>query len=110
MKSKIAAACVLLGACALLGGCGAPRKEAYGRPKTPTPPAWKAGLSEPEAHADTGAPAAADLKWEDFFTDGNLREVIQLALDNNRDLRLAALNVEKVQAQYRLQGAQLYPP
>jgi len=35
--------------------------------------------------------------------------VIQLALDNNRDLRLAALNVEKVQAQYRLQRAAQYP-
>jgi multidrug efflux system outer membrane protein len=38
-----------------------------------------------------------------------LRQVIQLALDNNRDLRIATLNVEKVQAQYRIQRAQLFP-
>lgn len=110
MKNKISTGlCVLLGTCFFLGGCGAPRKDAFSRPKTPAPPAWKAGLSEQEAQAASGAPAAADLKWEEFFTDGKLREVIQLAIENNRDLRLAALNVEKVQAQYRLQGAQVYP-
>jgi multidrug efflux system outer membrane protein len=110
MKNNMAAGfCVLLGTCFFLGGCGTPRKVAFSLPKTPAPSAWKSGVSEQEAQAPSGAPAAADLKWEQFFTDDNLRQVIQLALDNNRDLRLAALNVEKVQAQYRLQGAELYP-
>jgi len=110
MKNNMAAGfCVLLGSCFFLGGCGAPRKVAFSLPKTPAPSAWKSGVSEQEAQAPSGAPAAADLKWEQFFTDDNLRQVIQLALDNNRDLRLAALNVEKVEAQYRLQGAQQYP-
>jgi len=110
MKTNIAAGvCILLGTCFFLDGCGAPRKVAFSLPKTPTPSTWKAGLSDQEAQADSGAPAAVDLKWEEFFIDDNLRHVIQLALDNNRDLRLAALNVEKVEARYRLQGAQRHP-
>ncbi len=61
----------------------------------------------------TAAPAARrrppDLAWREFFTDPGLRAVIELALANNRDLRIAALNVEKVQALYRIQRSELYP-
>ena len=45
------------------------------------------------------------MKWQEFFTDKGLQSVIALALANNRDLRTAALNVQKVQAQYRTQRA-----
>jgi multidrug efflux system outer membrane protein len=93
----------------LLTGCAAPRRQTYSQPPAPTPPAWTAGGTAPDAQTAAGAPAAADLKWQEFFTDGKLRQVIQLALANNRDLRLATLNVEKVQAQYRLQRAAQYP-
>ncbi len=95
---------VLLG----LGGC-APRSEPYAQPASPAPSAWHTGLAGQEPPQAAGAPAAAELKWEDFFLDAKLRQVIQLALANNRDLRIAALNVEKLQAQYRLQRAQLFP-
>ena len=94
----------------LLAGCAAPRRQTYSQPPaSPAPPAWNTGGAAPDAPAAAAAPAAADLKWQEFFTDGKLRQVIQLALANNRDLRLAALNVEKVQAQYRLQRAAQYP-
>jgi multidrug efflux system outer membrane protein len=92
----------------LLAGCAAPRRQTYSQPPAPTPPAWTGGTA-PDAQAAAGAPAAADLKWQEFFTDAKVRQVIQLALANNRDLRLAVLNVEKVQAQYRLQRAAQYP-
>jgi multidrug efflux system outer membrane protein len=49
------------------------------------------------------------VKWRDFFADKHLQSVIELALSNNRDLRVAALNVEKAQALYRIQRAQQYP-
>jgi multidrug efflux system outer membrane protein len=49
------------------------------------------------------------VKWQEFFTEGELRSVIELALANNRDLRIAALNVERVQATYRIQRAQQFP-
>lgn len=88
----------------LLGGC-APRKEAFRQPPTPAPPAWTSGVAESASQA----PAAADLKWQDFFTDARLRQVVQLALENNRDLRISTLNVEKVQAQYRIQSVQQRP-
>jgi multidrug efflux system outer membrane protein len=54
-------------------------------------------------------PQAADVKWREFFTDKRLQSVVELALANNRDLRMAALNVEKVQGLYRIQRAQQFP-
>jgi len=51
----------------------------------------------------------ADVPWKDFFVDGKLQKVIGLALSNNRDLRVAALNVERTQALYRIQRAELLP-
>ncbi len=100
--------CASLGAFLCLGSC-APRKETYGQPKTPVPPVWKSGGENPQAQPAAGAPAASELKWQEFFTDDKLRQVVGMALKNNRDLRMAALNVEKVQAQYRVRRAQQYP-
>jgi len=86
---------------------GCPRPSQYVRPGLPVPPAWPessaAGAGAP------GAPAAADLKWQEFFTDQRLQSVIELALANNRDLRVASLNIEKAQALYRIQRAEQYP-
>jgi outer membrane protein, multidrug efflux system len=53
--------------------------------------------------------AAADLGWHQFFEDPRLQRLIEIALKNNRDLRLAALRVEQTRAQYRIQRAELYP-
>ena len=52
---------------------------------------------------------ASDIQWKDFFPDPRMQEVIELALINNRDLRVAALNVEKAQALYRIQRSELLP-
>jgi multidrug efflux system outer membrane protein len=52
---------------------------------------------------------AEDLGWRAFFPDPQLQQLIALALANNRDLRVAALNVETAQAQYRIQRADLFP-
>lgn len=54
-------------------------------------------------------PVAADIGWKEFFVSPALQQLIQIALDNNRDLRLAALNVERTQAQYRIQRADRLP-
>ena len=95
----------LLGAGLVLGGCSlAPE---YQRPESPVPTQWPTG---PAYGKDTPqAPVAADLKWRDFFTDERLQKVIQQALDNNRDLRLAALNVERAQGMYGIQRGDLFP-
>ena len=50
-----------------------------------------------------------DIAWADFFGDPRLRALIQLSLDNNRDLRVAALRVEQYAAQYRIARAPLLP-
>jgi multidrug efflux system outer membrane protein len=80
------------------------RPQKYARPELPVPPAWSA------SQASVGvAPEAASVKWREFFTDEKLQQVIEQALANNRDLRMAALNVERVQALYRIQSAARYP-
>ncbi len=87
--------------------CGCPRPSQYVRPGMPVPPVW------PESAATgagaPGAPVATDVKWQEFFTDQRLQSVIGLALANSRDLRVAALNIEKVQSLYRIQRAEQYP-
>jgi multidrug efflux system outer membrane protein len=96
---------LVLGMTACLCGCFHP--GAYNRPAPPVPDAWPAG-SASQAGAP-GAPAAGVVKWREFFTGAKLQQVIEQALANNRDLRMAALNIEKVQALYRIQSAQQYP-
>jgi multidrug efflux system outer membrane protein len=59
--------------------------------------------------AATDAPDISKIGWRDFFVDDRLRKVIQLGLDNNQDLRLAAANVLQARAQYRGQRANLLP-
>jgi multidrug efflux system outer membrane protein len=73
-------------------------EPAYQRPDPAAPPL-----------AAAQGPAAADIGWRDFFPDPQLQQLIALALANNRDLRVAALNVETAQAQYRIQRADLLP-
>ena len=57
----------------------------------------------------TDTPAPADLGWREFFQDASLQRLISRALANNRDLRVAVLNIEKARAQYRLQRASQLP-
>jgi outer membrane protein, multidrug efflux system len=92
---------------ALLGGCTlAPE---YTRPASPVPADWPTGAAYDETKAAASAPAAAELPWREFFTDERLQKIIETALNNNRDLRLAALNVEKARAYYGIQRAELLP-
>src|SRR5256885_13185904 len=49
------------------------------------------------------------LPWQDFFQDARLQQLVRTALDNNRDLRVAALNIERAQAQYRITRADQFP-
>jgi multidrug efflux system outer membrane protein len=49
------------------------------------------------------------VRWQEFFTDAKLQHIIGTALNNNRDLRLAALNVERARALYGIQRTELLP-
>lgn len=77
-------------------------------PKT-VRPALAVDNAWPIAQANGSATTAADLAWRDVFIDPRLQGVIDLALSNNRDLRVAVLNIEKARAQYRVQRAALLP-
>jgi len=51
----------------------------------------------------------ADISWREFFVDPQLQKLIELALKNNRDLRVAALNIERSRAQYQISRSDLFP-
>ena len=53
--------------------------------------------------------AASNMAWEEFFTDDKLKRLIQLALINNRDLRVAVLGIEQTRAQYQIRRADQLP-
>ena len=98
------AICLLL-TILLLSGCTlAPR---YSRPEAPVPASWAADPAAEEGEAQ--AAPAHELSWQDFFVDENLKELIRLALESNRDLRITALTIERTRAQYRIQRAELFP-
>ena len=80
----------------------------YARPAAPIPTAWPTGTAY-EVGVSTNAPQAVDVKWRDYFTDSKLQKVIGLALTNNRNLRVAALNVEYTLAIYGIRRAELLP-
>jgi multidrug efflux system outer membrane protein len=79
----------------------------YVRPSGAVPAGLPEGGVYPRAATD--APDVTAIGWRDFFTDDRLRQVIQLGLDNNRDLRVAAANVLQARAQYRVQRADILP-
>jgi len=92
----------------LLTGC-ATLAPAYHRPAPPIPATWPRGPSyAPDAPAPDGF-TAAQLGWRKVFVGPDLRLLIEDALRNNRDLRVALLNVEQARAQYRVQRAALAP-
>lgn len=87
---------------ALSAGCSL--APAYQRPSPPVPPAWG-----PDAGASAGSSTASGLGWREVFKDPRLQALIALSLENNRDLRVAALNVELTRAQHRIQRADQLP-
>ncbi len=81
----------------------------YARPAAPVPAEWPTGAAYAGAQVVTNAPEAPNLRWREFFTDQKLLQIIGTALTNNRDLRIAALNVERARAMYGIARAELLP-
>lgn len=73
----------------------------YERPAMPVPAQW--------SQQSASGQAVSNLPWRDYFADPVLRQLINKALENNRDLRVAALTVKKYEAQYRIQRAAQLP-
>jgi multidrug efflux system outer membrane protein len=99
---------VPLAAFICLSGCATLAPD-YARPAAPVPAAWPTGPAYGEATPAGAGTPVADIPWQEFFVDDRLRTLIELALENNRDLRVAALNIERARAQYRIRRADLFP-
>lgn len=80
----------------LLAGCS--MAPDYQRPEVPQGASWQ-----------VSSDAKTNLGWQQQFSDPTLQSLIHSALENNRDLRLAALNVQSYEAQYRIQRAAQLP-
>ncbi len=96
----LALAAFMLGGCSLI--------PHYDRPAAPVAAQFPQGPAYAPAQ-EAASQAAAEQGWKQVFRDPALQAVIHTALDNNRDLRVAALNVEAYRAQYRIQRADLFP-
>lgn len=93
----------LVAAALTLAGC-ANLAPAHERPAPPVAPSWA------QAAAPAQGLAAQALAWQQFYAgDARLRALIEIALQNNRDLRVAALNAEQARAQARVSDASRWP-
>ena len=99
MRPRLAALLLALG----LGACSmAPH---YVRPDTPVPQDLPAG----GAHPVEGEAALPSFSHRDVFKDARLEQLIDLALTNNRDLRVAAANLAAARAQVRVTRSAQFP-
>lgn len=121
---RAASALTLIAAAAVLAGC-VNLAPSYERPPAPLTATWPTGpaYDAPAPDAAASAPgavagaaatpvetrAAADIGWREVFVEAPLQRVIEHALVNNRDLRVAALNIERARSLYQVQRADLFP-
>ena len=92
-------------ALSLIGCTLAPK---YSRPQSPVANNWPAGQAYKTLES-TNHPFAQDLNWQEFYQDPRLQNLIRIALENSRDLKLAALNVELARSVYGIQRNTLFP-
>lgn len=86
---------------AMMGISGCSLIPEYNRPQAPVEQTWEVPV--------TAQANAKRVQWQQFFQSDELKKLIAQSLDNNRDLRVAALNIERAQAQYRISRADLLP-
>ena len=99
-----------LAAALLASGCS--MIPAYERPAAPvalTYPSQAASTDMADAANALAAQSASTMAWQTFFADTRLQGLIELALVNNRDLRVAVLNIEQARAQYQIRRADQFP-
>ncbi len=89
-------------AVAALLGCST-MTPVYSRPDSPVPATFK------DASGKVSDRKLAEIPWQEFFVDSQLRKLIILTLENNRDLRIAALNIERSMALHQIQRSNLFP-
>ncbi|GAB7024833.1 AdeC/AdeK/OprM family multidrug efflux complex outer membrane factor [Geotalea toluenoxydans] len=98
-----------LGALLWLSGCATTMAPEYSQPAAPVPNAWPSGPAYKVETAKADQKPLAEIPWQEFFVEPQLQKLIALALDNNRDLRVSILNMERFRAQYQIRRADLFP-
>lgn len=99
---------VVVALAATMGGCTMAPK--YERPTSAVPSEWPTGAAYKSTDVSTNAVTdVCNLKWQEFFPDANLKQVISIALENNLDLRSAMQNVEYYRQVYNIQREELLP-
>ncbi|MBP8185463.1 MAG: AdeC/AdeK/OprM family multidrug efflux complex outer membrane factor [Pseudomonas sp.] len=96
---SLALAALTLGGCSLIPD--------YQQPSAGVAAQWPQGPAY--ASNDASSKSASEQGWRQFFRDPTMQQLIDTALQNNRDLRVAALNIEAYRAQYQIQRAELLP-
>ncbi len=84
---------------ALLAGCAV--GPDYDRPAVPTPENWRT--------AAEGIGSLGDLTWSELFQDETLQSLIRTALEENKDLKLAAARVLEARAQFGVIRSEQFP-
>ncbi|WP_224956822.1 AdeC/AdeK/OprM family multidrug efflux complex outer membrane factor [Geomonas subterranea] len=97
---------IALAAFLFLGGC-ASMAPTYTKPAPPVAGNWPAGPSY-KAEQPAQKPLA-EIPWQEFFVEPQLQKLVTLALDNNRDLKVAVLNMDRYRALYQIKRADLLP-
>ncbi len=93
----------------LTGGCSMPLQPSV-LPQAPVPAQWPAGMGAPSSASSQAATTAAALpNWQSYFKDPDLAALIRIALDNNRDVRIAAATMTQARAQLGLRDADELP-
>lgn len=97
---------VLVAGLAVFGALSAcSQLPTYSRPEVSLPANWAAANATPT----TNGTQATDLSWQAFVQDIQLRRLVQAALENNRDLRVAVLQIEQARAQHQVRSADAWP-
>lgn len=99
--SRVALVC-----CAVLPACSL--MPSYERPALPIAASWP-GQAVPKVEEKVSTSRTVDVLWKDFFSDTTLQQLITTALANNRDLRVATLNITQAHAQLGLRRADQLP-
>ena len=111
MTKKILTTAAPLALAMILGGCMSLAPK-YERPAAPVAASFPDPVKVDGVAAGgtaAGGEAAASIGWQRYFADARLKQLIELALTNNRDLRVAILNIEQARAQYRIQRSETLP-
>lgn len=92
-----------LTAALILSGCMSLAPH-YERPATPVAEEYPTS-----DNSSITANPAAKIEWQNFFADPQLKNLIAQALEHNRDLRIAVLNIQQARALYQVREADLFP-